>query len=164
MAEFFPRQSIAWRLEEPSALRRFTVAIVPYALVTGVVLRLFRWFVLAVLQPASPLLFLAMVLVALALFATLTAGHLANFTLKSWRWRAPLVGLLVAVGESLTSLGLTALGTERIGRTDIATYADWLPSTLLILWSRVILVVIFAIVLAVTVTVMRRTLHEPPLS
>jgi len=164
MAQFFPRESIAWRLEEPSALRRFTVAIVPYGLAVGMLLRLFRWVILAVVQPSHPATFIATYLIAIAALAALTAGHLASFTLRSWRWRAPVFGLIVAAGESLTSLALTALGTERIGRLALATFADWLPTSLMLLWSRVILVALFAGVLAITVTVMRRTLHEPPLS
>ncbi len=161
MAEFFPRQNIAWRLEEPSALRRLTVAVVPYGLAAGIVLRLYRWAVLTFVQPDAPLALLATLLVAIALLAALTAGHLSNFPLRAWRWRAPAFGALVAAGESLTSLGLTAIGQERVGRS-LATFADWLPTTLGLLWSRVLIVVLFAVVLSVMVTVMHRTLDDPP--
>jgi hypothetical protein len=160
MAEFFPRESIAWRLEEPSLLRRLTLAIVPVALVTGIALRLYRWSILALLQPDGPLLLIVAVLVGLSFLGAMSAGHLANFTLRSWKWRAPVFGLTVAVGESAVSLALTLLGLERVGRST-ASLGDWLPMSLTTLVSRVLVVSLFALVLAVTVQFVRRGLDSP---
>jgi hypothetical protein len=160
MAEFFPRESIVWRLEEPSVLRRLTLALVPVALLTGVTLRLYRWVVLGPLRPEGALLLILAVLLGLAFLGAMSAGHLANFTLRSWKWRAPVFGLLVAVAESGVSLALTALGQERVGRAT-ASFSDWLPMTLTNLVSRVIVVSLFALVLAVTVQFVRRGLNAP---
>jgi hypothetical protein len=160
MAEFFPRRRIAWHLEEPSALRRWTLALVPFALLTGLVLRGYRWMVLAVLQPDRPLLLVVAVVAGIAMLGALAAGHLANYPLRSWKWRAPLFGALVAVGESVASLVLTAVGQERSGRA-IATWADWFPMTLTILLTRVLVVALFALVLAVVVHLVQRGLDQP---
>jgi hypothetical protein len=159
MAEFFPRESIVWRLHEPSVLRRLSVALVPYALAVGVALRVFRWAMLAFVQPSAALAFLATTMLGVLLLGALSAGHLANFPLSTWRWRAPAFALVVVVGESLASLALTVLGQERVGRAS-ATLADWLPTTLGLVWSRLLIVAAFAAVLAVIVTLMRRTLDE----
>ena len=42
MTNFFPRQTVAWKLEEPPAFRRLTLSVVEMAVLTGVVLRLLR--------------------------------------------------------------------------------------------------------------------------
>lgn len=159
MAEFFPRETIAWRLHEPSFIRRFSVNVVLYGLAAGVLLRLYRWAVLTVVGPQEALTYLATVIVGVALLGAMSAGHLANFTLRAWRWRAPLFALVVVVGESLTSLALTLAHQERIGRS-AATLADWLPTTLGLLWSRLLIVAAFAVVLSAVVTLLRRTIDE----
>ncbi len=161
MAEFFPRQRIVWNLEEPSVLRRLTLAVVPFALLTGFALRGYRWMVLAVLQPDRALLLVIAVLAGVAMLGAMAAGHLANYPLRSWKWRAPAFGALAAAGESLASLTLTVLGQERVGRS-VATWADWLPMSLTILITRVLVVALFAAVLAVVVHVVQRGLQDPP--
>ncbi len=160
MAEFFPRRRIAWHLEEPSVLRRTTLALVPYALLTGVVVRAYRWLVLAVLQPDRALLLVVAVVVGIAVLCAMAAGHLANFPLRSWKWRAPAFGALVAAGESIASVGLQLLGQERIGRA-IATWADLVPMTITTLLTRVVVIAVFAAVLAVVVQLVQRGLDQP---
>ena len=49
MPAFFPRQTIAWHLERPGALRALTLSVVESGLLTGVVVRLLR----ALLMPRS---------------------------------------------------------------------------------------------------------------
>lgn len=161
MAEFFPREHIAWRLEEPSFLRRLTLRLLPYALTVGVALRLYRWAVLTLLAPEGPLLLIVAVVLGTGVLGALTAGHLASFPLLAWKWRAPLFGVCVALGESLTSLLLTLAGQERVGRA-AATLADWLPNTLWLLATRVAVVAAFAAVLAVVVHLVQRRVPDPP--
>ena len=50
MPTFFPRQTIEIRFEEPKAFRKFSFSLVEMAIVTGVLLRIYRLFVLTVAQ------------------------------------------------------------------------------------------------------------------
>ena len=54
MPTFFPRKTIELRLEEPKAFRKFSFSIVEMAIVTGVLLRVYRVVVLT--QPMNNLL------------------------------------------------------------------------------------------------------------
>jgi hypothetical protein len=93
--------------------------------------------------------------IGVALMCALATGHLANFTLRSWRWRAPALGALIGVGEGIASLVLTLLNQERVGRS-LATMAD-LPGTVLsAVVTRALVVSLFAAALAVVVVGLRK--------
>jgi hypothetical protein len=102
---------------------------------------------------------LAEVAIGVALMCALTAGHLANFTLRSWRWRAPALGAFMALGESVAALCLTVLHMERLGRVE-ATLADWPASVFAILLTRVVIVSLFALILSVVVVALRKTVSN----
>ena len=147
MAAFFPHVTGTFKLEEPPAIRRFSMSIVEMALVTGVVLRLF-WAMVITQGPNDSLYFAgAMFALRLVLLFGMAALHLGNYTLRHWIWRAPAFAALEAVAESLTSLVLIALHREPMG-SERATFADWPAIATGTLFWRVAAVVAFALLLA----------------
>lgn len=156
MSNYFPRQSVAWKLEEPPAFRRLTLGVAEMAIITGVVLRLVRslWLTHGSTSWLSVGGYYAVFL--LVLFGMATA-HLGNFTIRKWAWRAPLFGAIEAAAEAATSLVLIAAQREPMG-TARAEYQDWLgiASTLLV-W-RVLAVSLFALLLAGVVQFVRYAL------
>jgi hypothetical protein len=156
----FPRESIAWHLERVTTLRRLSLSLSFYGVVVGVLARTYRWVALTVIAPTGLAGILGSISVGVVLICGLAALHLANFTLKSWRWRAPALGAVIGVGEMATSLGLTALGQERLGRA-VATFADWPGSAVSVVISRTVVVTLFAAVLAAVVVALRRAGVEP---
>ena len=160
MSNYFPKHTVHWHFEEPTVLRRFTFSLWEMALLTGIVLRLYR----ALITPhaSSSLLILggSLALSVLVLCA-MTTVHLANFPLQRWVWRAPLFALVVVAAESLTSLLLIWVGREPNG-TARAEWSDWLPLAWTTLVTRMIEVVGWALILAGVVFVVRRTILREP--
>ena len=157
MPPFFPHVTGTFKLEEPPALRRFSMSIVEMALVTGVVLRLF-WALAILTGPNDSLVFAGGVFaLRLILLFGMAALHLGNFTLKHWLWRAPTFALLEAAAESVTSLALIALHREPMGSAR-ATYAYWPEMASATLFWRVVTVVAFALLLAGVVQLVRHLL------
>ena len=88
----FPRQTIEWHIEEPRAFRRLSLSLVEMALVTGVLLRVYRSYVLT--HGASGwLLFGGTIALGILFLLFMTTAHLANFPIQRWVWRAPPVSL-----------------------------------------------------------------------
>jgi hypothetical protein len=147
MPPFFPQVTGTFKLEEPPALRRFSMSIVEMALVTGVVMRLF-WALVFTVGPNDSLVFAGAMFAVrfIGLFGMATL-HLGNFTLRQWLWRAPVFAVLEGVAESLTALALIALHREPLGSAR-ATYADWPSIVGGTLFWRVVAIVAFAAVLA----------------
>jgi hypothetical protein len=160
MPSYFPRHTVAWKVEEPAAFRKLTLSVVEMGLITGVVLRLYRALVLT--HGANSWVYFGITIAfgAVLLFGMSTA-HLANFTIRHWVWRAPLFVAVEIAGELLTSLALTALHREPWG-SGRATFADW-PSMAgaLLVW-RAIPVAAFTLILALVVQLVRILLlrHE----
>lgn len=155
MPDFFPRNSIAWRIEEPHALRRLTVSLPQMALMTGIGMRLWRSFVLTHGSPDSWAWVGGTFLVGVAFLFGMCAVHLANFTIRKWIWRAPFFAVLEAGSEIVTTLALTAFNLEPLG-ADKADLSDWLPTSIRILSWRIVGIVLFTAVLSVVVSVLRR--------
>jgi hypothetical protein len=157
MPGFFPTNTGAWKLEEPPAFRRLSMSVVEMALMTGIVMHLYRAIALTN-GPTGNWLYIATVvafgIIVLLGMATL---HLGNFTLRQWLWRAPAFGAIEAVAESLVSLGLIALHREPIG-AQIAQYSDWFGIAGSLLFWRIAGVSMFAILLAGVVQLVRRWL------
>lgn len=155
MAEYFPRKTIAWtQIDEPAPFRRITMSILEMALLTGVVMRLFR--ALALTHGSNNLVYIVgMFAIGSVLFLGAAALHLGNFTLRHWWWRAPAFGALEATAEMLTSLGLIALHREPLG-TGRAEFGDWTSMAINIFPLRVLAVSVFALVLAGVVQLIRR--------
>lgn len=159
MGNFFPRQSVAWTLEEPPAFRRLTLSLVEMAVVTGVTLRLVRALALAYggANWSWPLFGAYYTLLAVLLIGAATL-HLGNFPVRQWAWRAPLFALVTAVAEALTSLALIALGREPLGTSALANFQDWPSMALWLTVWRLAQVCLFALVLAAVVQGVRTLL------
>jgi hypothetical protein len=157
MPDFFPRHTIAWKVEEPPAFRALTLSVVEIGLLTGVIYRLVRALALAHASGGN-LVFLGGIYVALALLLCgAAAAHLGNYPVSQWVWRVPLFAILEVCGEMVTSVVLVALHRERNG----TARADWddVPSLALhALLLRMLTLCLFALVLAGVVQVVRSAL------
>jgi hypothetical protein len=161
MAPYFPRHTADWKIQEPPALRRFSMSIVEMAIVTGVLLRLYRALALTT-GPTGSWVYLGTTFVLGSFFffgmATL---HLGNYPLRHWLWRAPVFAAIEATVESLTSLGLILAHREPMG-SERAHLHEWAGITASIFFWRLVGVAIFALVLAGVVQFVRYLLlrHE----
>lgn len=153
MSTFFPKHTIHWHIEEPTVLRRFSLSLWEMALITGVVLRLYRAVVLN--YGATTWIWLAALGVGVLLFCAMATMHLANYPMRRWVWRAPLFALLEVTSESVTSLLLIWLGREPQGSAR-AEWSDWPSMAAGTLFTRELTVLAWTAVLAVVVTVVRR--------
>ncbi|MEO8562021.1 MAG: hypothetical protein ABI601_08105 [bacterium] len=159
MSSFFPRHTVEWRLEEPPAFRRLSLSLAEMALLTGIVLRVLR--ALAFTHGrASWVFYGAAFLVGTAILLGMTTAHLANWTIRSWVWRAPLFSLLETVGEMGTSLLLIALGREPEG-TARAEFHDWPSMTLRALLQSELSICLWALLLAGVIVFVRRSGMAP---
>ena len=158
MPAFFPVKTATFKLDETRAFRRFSYSVVEMALVTAVVLRVYRALALSLAGANVFLLGLSFAVGFVVLFGMVTL-HLGNFTVRRWVWRAPFFGLIEAAAESLTSLGLIAIHREPFGSAR-ATFADWPGIVGNIFTWRVSAIVVFALVLAAVVQMSRVTLGE----
>lgn len=154
----FPRQTGTWSADEkPHPVRRLTLSLPQMALVTGVALRLWRSYALTHGSPDSWAWVGGTFLVGAGFLFLMCAIHLANFTLRNWTWRAPLFAVLESGTEVLVSLALTALNLEPLG-AEMAELSDWLPTATRIVFWRLAGVVLFALVLGVVVSILRRVI------
>ncbi len=160
MVAFFPRETIRWTaIEEPTLVRRLSIALWPLAIGAGVGVRVAHaalfglnsgsWWV-ASLYAAALLLFAC---------GALTA-HVGNYTLRTWVWRVPLFALAEAMIEALASLTLIMVGMEPLG-VERATVAQWPAIALTIIRNRMLLLGGFGLLLAVSVTAARYVLYKP---
>src|ERR1700694_4152535 len=116
-------KSSEWDFEEPAAFTRIARSPVELALITGVVIRLFRAVVLTQTNASSSFLGASLVLGTLFLLGMATL-HLGRFPVREWPWRAPLFAVFETAGEMLVSLVLIALHREPWG-TARAEVVDW---------------------------------------
>jgi len=163
MADFIARQnserlrqrlSAGWTIREPPAFSKLARSIVEMALITGVVVRLYRALVLTHASGDSALYLGAMFLLASAFVLFMATVHLSRFPLRQWTWRAPAFATLESVIESIVSLGLILAHREPLG-TGAATLGDWPAIAATILLRHVIVISAFALLLALTVKLVR---------
>ena len=156
MASYFPRHTTEFRLDESRAFRRLSFNLVEMGLITGIVLRLFR--AVALTHGTSSWLYIGGTFaLGLAVACSMTTAHLANFPLKRWLWRAPAFAAVVVAGEMATSLVLILLGREATG-TARAAFHDWPGMALSTFWTREVVICVWAALLALIVTLVRRTI------
>ena len=152
-------KSSEWDLEEPAAFARVARSPVELALITGVVIRLFRAVVLTHGNATTSYLGAALVLGSLFLLGMATL-HLGRFPVREWPWRAPLFAVFETAGEMLVSLVLISLHREPWG-TARAEFTDWQPMATGVLFWRVLGVSVWALLLGATVSFIRgRVLKE----
>lgn len=164
MKRYFPKHTVQWHFEEPTVFRRFSLSLWEVAIITGILLRLYRALVQTMGGTSSSWLWtggtFAIGLLILCAAATI---HLANYPVHQWVWRAPLFAVVEVAAESVTALALIWLGREPMGSTR-AEWADWLPMAGTTLWTRLVMVSAWALVLAAVVAIVRRTvLHDEPI-
>jgi glucan phosphoethanolaminetransferase (alkaline phosphatase superfamily) len=159
MAPYFPQVTGTFKYEEMRAFRRFSRSLVEMALVTGVLLRIYRAVVLS-FGPNESLTFLAASFAfGLVLLCTSLTLHLGNFTPRRWLWRAPLFALVEAAAESATSLLLIALHREPVGSAR-ATFADWPELAIDTVFWRLVAVLPYVLALAGVVWLVRTVLER----
>src|SRR3954453_20402472 len=142
-----------WDLEEPPAFARIARSPVELALITGVVIRLFRAVVLTHGNVSSSYLFASLVLGTLFLLGMATL-HLGRFPVREWPWRAPVFVVFETAGEMLISLLLISVHREPWG-TARAEFMDWQPMATGVLFWRLIAVCVWALLLGTTVQLVR---------
>ena len=161
MARYFPRDNVAWHLEEPRVFRKLTLSLPAMAVIAGLLVRLLRVGVSEI--TISWWGIFGAIALGLIILLTIATAHLGNYPVKQWLWRAPLFGLAEGAAESGVSALLTVMGVERLGSTR-AHLSDW-PSMatdtivgtpgLAFLDGRIVMVSLFALVLAGVVQVVR---------
>lgn len=157
MAQFFPRHTADWRIDEPAAFRKVSLSLVEMALLAGIALRLYRAIVLGVAARSGWVALGAGVALGVIFLMGMTAAHLGNYSVQRWVWRAPAFGALVGVVESGTSLLLTMLGREPLGSVR-ATLGDWPTTAVTLVITRTVAVSAFALLLAFVVQGVRTML------
>ncbi len=152
-------KSSEWDFEEPAAFTRIARSPVELAVITGVIVRLFRAVVLTHGTATSSYLGASLVLGTLFLLGMATL-HLGRFPVREWPWRAPLFAVFETSGEMLVSLVLIALHREPWG-TARAEFVDWQAMATGVVFWRVLGVSVWALLLGGTVSFIRgRVLKE----
>lgn len=139
-----------WDGHGPGSFRKLAFSTVEMAVITGLLIRVFRAFLLTNAGNDEPVLLAAGFLVGAVFLFTMATLHLGNFPLRHWVWRAPLFALLVAATELAVSAGLIALGREPLG-TARATYADWPGMAADVFALRLVATSAYALALAIIV-------------
>ena len=154
MSSLFSKDATAWTsVEEPAAFRRLTMSLVEMAVITGVLLRLYRSVILT--HGADSWIYLGgtFALGAIFLFGMVTL-HLGNYTVRRWVLRAPAFALVEMAAEMATSAALILLHREPFGSSR-ATFSDWpLMASNLIVW-RFMAIILFALALSGVVQAIR---------
>src|SRR6516162_1705366 len=108
MPSFFPGETLELHIEEPKAFRKFSFSLVEMAIVTGVLLRLYRVLVLTHAMNNWLYFGISVAVGAIFLLGAVTA-HLANYPLHQYFWRAPAFALIEVAAEMAASALLIAL-------------------------------------------------------
>lgn len=159
MPTYFPRQTIELRsIEEPGAFRKLSFSLLEMAILTGVVLRIFRSF--AMTHGSTNWLYLGgMFALGFAFLVGMMTAHLSNYTLHRWTYRAPLFVLVEVLAESAVSLLLIWIGREPNG-TVRATFKDWPSMSVNTLITRAVILLLWVAILAGVVSIVRRTVVQ----
>lgn len=154
MSRYFPRHTVEWKLEEPPALRKLSMSLWEMALITGVLLRLYRALALTN-GPTDNWIYLgATFLLGSVFFFGMATLHLGNYPVRHWLWRAPAFALIEAAAESVASLGLIVLSREPMG-TERAHFHDWPGIVADTVSYRLLGILLFSLALAAVVQVVR---------
>ena len=152
MPSYFPRHTVAWKVEEPAAFRKLTLSLPEMAIITGVVVRLIRAVALA--SSGNWFFFAGMFALGMVVLFGMLTAHLGNYTIRHWAWRAPAFAVVESAAGMLTSLLLIALGRESYG-TSRATFGDWFDMAMATLLRHFVAISLFAFLLAGVVQFVR---------
>lgn len=156
MPSYFPRQTVEWRIEEPRALRRFSLSLVEMAVTTGVVLRVYRSLVLSH-ETVSWIYTGGTIVLGILFLIGMATAHLANFPLQKWAWRAPTFALVEWGAEMATSALLILVHREPNGSVR-AEWGDWWSLAVGTLATRAVAILVFTLLLAGIVQLVRRVI------
>lgn len=159
MSRFFPRDVIHWGEEQLHPLRAFAVRTLEPAGITGMLLRLYRALVLGATATTSWILFVGGLTLGVVFLCGMLTWHLGNFPVKRWPLRVLAFIIIEVAAELGVSTLLIAAHTERYGAR-VATWSDWWPMAGQTLFERGLVLVLFALVLAASVQLVRRTLDK----
>jgi hypothetical protein len=148
------RLSAGLTFKEPPAFSKLARSTVEMALVTGVVVRLYRALVLTHTGDLSGLTQAALFLLGATFVLMMAATHLSRFPLRKWMWRAPAFAGLESLFESIASLVLILARREPIG-TGAATMGDWPAIAGTIFLRHIIVICAFSALLALVVKIVR---------
>ncbi|MBA2683507.1 MAG: hypothetical protein H0U66_03320 [Gemmatimonadaceae bacterium] len=145
-----------------SLLARIPRSLIPMALLTGIVVHSYVWFVLV--RASVNFDWIALLLAFAGRFVLLLAlatVYLGNHPVRQWIWRVPAFAILEVAVEAIYVAVLIKLGAERIG-TEHARQRDWWGIVSDIVIYHGIAIVLFSMVLAVVVQTVRYALlkHE----
>lgn len=158
MSRFFPRDVVPWGEETLHPLRAFAIRTIEPAGITGLILRLWR----AVLLASGSWVFFVVGMTAAVLFLCgMLTWHLGNFPVRRWPLRVLAFWIVEVVVEMGTSTLLIALGRERFG-SRVAAWSDWWAMSAQTTWQRGLVIVLFALTLAVVVQLVRRSMDARP--
>jgi hypothetical protein len=159
MTNFFPRQTVELKFEEPKAFRRFSYSLLEMAAVTGVLLRVYR--VLVLTHGSNNWLYIGgSIAIGLLFLLGMLTAHLANYPLHQYVWRAPAFAFVEVAAEMIVSALLIAVGHEANG-TVRAHWDDWVGLGLNALLYRGLAIVVWCLILAGVIQIVRRTIvHE----
>src|SRR5687768_15310868 len=158
MSTFFPRHTAEWRIEEPAALRKLTMSLAEMTIITGVTIRLLRSIALTYGGGESWVYLGGTLALGVVILCGMLAAHLANFTLRSWLWRAPAFALCETVAELVTSALLISMHREPIGSQERAEFADLPAMAETTFVIRFAVIISFALALAAVVYLVRYAL------
>jgi hypothetical protein len=85
--------------------------------------------------------------------------HLGNYPVKRWPLRAFAFFVIEFAVEMGMSSVLIVFGRERYG-SQLATWGDWWPMAGQALWQRGLTIVLFTLILAVVVQLVRRAVDQ----
>ena len=158
MARFFPREVIDWSEVRLHPLRAFALRTIEPAGITGVLLRLWRT---ALLTSDNALLVVLGILAGAAFLCAMLTWHLGHYPLRRWPARA----LAFLVTEVTIELGMSSMlivfRLERLGST-VAGFRDWWPLAAQTIWQRTLVVLLFTLLLAGVVQLVRRLVDQRP--
>jgi hypothetical protein len=159
MANFFPKQTLEFKFEEPKAFRRISFSLVEMAIITGILVRVYR--VLVLTHGSNNWLYIGgTITLGLVFLLGMLTAHLANYPLHQYPWRGPAFAVIEVLAEMAVSALLIAVGHEANG-TVRAHWDDWVGMSLNALLIRGLSIVLWGLVLAAVVSLVRRTIvHE----
>ena len=156
MPQLFPRHTVELRISEPKAFRRFSYSLAEMAIVTGIVIRLYR--VLSLTHGSNNWIYIGGTFaLGLIILLGMVTAHLANYPLHQYLWRAPAFAGIEVAAEMAVSALLIAVGKEPNG-TVRAHWDDWVGMSLDTLLKRGIAIVLWAVILGCVVSLVRRTI------
>lgn len=159
MRGFFPIQTGNWRAVEAPPLRRISASLAEMAVITGVLLHVYRAVVLSRADAGGWVFAGASLAFGLVLLCGMATLHLGNYTIRTWAWRAPVFALFEAATESAVALALIAVQLEPMGSSR-ATWADWPAISARVFFFRLLAVCVFALLLASVLQVVRMALGQ----